>query len=135
MDTRGQQGLEDNHSEHDPNTQGPCLWLQLCGRSWALCPVQSLTQWPSTPVAPSQGQPMASSGPGASVGLILTRPGSYYSASWVIRSDTGSRDVFHPVSEQMFLGPQTPGKSLKGRILAASAFDLPSPSFPVLNLG
>lgn len=78
---------------------------------------------------------MVSSGPETSLGLILTRPGSYYSASWGIRSDTGSRDIFHPVLEQMFLGPQTPEKSLEGRILAAPAFDLPSPSFPVLNLG
>lgn len=78
---------------------------------------------------------MVSSAPGMFLGLILTRPGSYYPAFWVRRSDTGSWDIFHPVSKQMHQGPQTPGKGLEGQILAAPVFDLPSPSSQVLNPG
>lgn len=111
----------------------PTSGCSFGGGFWALSPVQSLAHWPPMPEAPSQGRSMASSAPGMSFGLTLTRPGSYYPASWVRRSDAGSWDVFHPVLKQMLLGPQTPGKGLGGQILAVPVFDLPSPSFRVLN--
>lgn len=70
---------------------------------------------PGAPHAPSP----ASSTWGPSPGHTLARRGFYYPASQVIRSDVGSWDVSHPISEQMLLGPPDPGQGSTRRVPAA----------------
>lgn len=71
--------------------------------------------------------PMVSSTPGVSLGLIWTKPGSYYPASRVSQSDTGSQNTL-PSS----LRAGTPGAPdpWEKHILAVAAFDLPAPPTP-----